>query len=91
MKFYSIKDFGSDIIGILDHLSMGEDIVITNHGKPAALMMEISEENFDEVVQSVRLAKARTSFNSMRKKASDIGYLDEEEIEAEILSARNED
>ena len=53
-------------------------------------MLDISEDNFEEVLRAVRQAKAMIAFNSMRKIAEDNGFMSEEEIEAEIQAAREE-
>lgn len=71
-------------------LEAGDEVVITNNGKPSALMIEIPEGGFDETVQAVRQAKAMIAFNQMREIASAHGFMNEEEIEAEISAARAE-
>ncbi len=88
MNFYSVRDLRTDSKAMWDCLSAGDEIVITNNGKPTALMIDVSQDNFDDVVQAVRQAKAMIAFNSMRKSAEKKGFLSEEEIEAEIQDAR---
>ena len=91
MTFYSVRDLRTDTKAMWEKLSAGNEIVITNNGKPAALMVDIPADSFDEIVQAVRQAKAMIAFNSMRRKAAARGFMTEEEIEAEIQAARNED
>ncbi len=88
MDFYSVRDLRTDSKAMWDHLSEGDEIVITNNGKPKALMIDVSQDNFDDVVQAVRQAKAMIAFNSMRRQAAGKGFLSEGEIEAEIQAAR---
>ena len=64
--------------------------VITNNGKPSVLMLDISEDNFDEVVRAIRQAKAMIAFNSMKAVAAANGYMSESDIEEEIKAARSE-
>lgn len=90
MNFYSVRDLRTETKNLWDYLATGEEVVITNNGKPAALMIDIPSGCFDEVVQAVRQAKAMIAFNSMRSKAATRGFLSDEEIEAEINAARNE-
>lgn len=52
--------------------------------KPSALMIDIPEGAFEEVIQAVRQAKAMIAFNSMRRKAAREGFMTDEEIEAVI-------
>lgn len=89
MNFYSVRDLRTETKSLWDNLSAGGEVVITNNGKPAALMIDIPADCFDEVVQAVRQAKAMIAFNNMRSKASSRGFMSEEEIEAEIEAARN--
>ena len=50
-------------------LTSGDEVILTNNGKPSALVIDIPEGSFDEIVQSVRQAKAMIAFNNMRSKA----------------------
>ena len=90
MNFYSIRDLRTETKSICDHIQSEGEAVITNNGKPTVLMLDISEDNFEEVLRAVRQAKAMIAFNSMRKIAEDNGFMSEEEIEAEIQAAREE-
>lgn len=90
MNFYSVRDLRTESKLVWDNLSSGGEVVITNNGKPSALMIDIPDGSFDEIVQAVRQAKAMIAFNSMRRKAAANGFMTEEEIEAEISAARNE-
>ncbi len=89
MNFYSIRDLRTESKTIWKSLASGNEIVITNNGKPSALMIDIPEGSFDDVVQAVRQAKAMIALNNMRKKAAAAGFMTDEEIEAEIQAARN--
>lgn len=91
MNFYSVRDLRNDSKSLWENLTGGNEVVITNNGKPAALMIDISRDNFDDVVQAVRQAKAMIAFNSMRRMAAAEGYMTDEEIEAEIRAARGEE
>ncbi|MDO4983154.1 MAG: type II toxin-antitoxin system Phd/YefM family antitoxin [Eubacteriales bacterium] len=89
MNFYSVRDLRTDSKQVWENLSVGGEVVITNNGRPSALMIDIPEGSFDEVVQAVRQAKAMIAFNSMRRKAATRGFMTDEEIEAEINAARS--
>ena len=90
MDFYSIRDLRTDSKNMWEALSSGDEIVITNNGKPSALMIDILEGRFDEVVQVVRQAKAMIAINSMRRKASKAGFMSDEEIDSLIKEVRDE-
>ncbi|MCM1330374.1 MAG: type II toxin-antitoxin system Phd/YefM family antitoxin [Ruminococcus sp.] len=91
MNFYSVRDLRNTPKSIWDNLSADGEVVITNNGKPAALMIDITDGGFEETVRAVRQAKAMLAFNSMRQKAAANGYMSDEEIENEISAARRGD
>ena len=88
MNFYTVRDLRNTPKNIWDNLSSDGEVVITNNGKPTALMIDIAEGSFEETVKAVRQAKAMLAFNSMRMKAAENGYMTDDEIEAEISAAR---
>ena len=88
MNFYTVRDLRTTPKSIWDNLSADGEVVITNNGKPTAIMIDISDGSFEETLRAVRQAKAMIAFNSMRTKAASKGFMREEEIEAEIDAAR---
>jgi hypothetical protein len=89
MRFYTARDLRTIPKNIWDSLRVSGEVVITNNGKPTALMLNISDDNFEEVSKAVRQAKAMMAFNSMRTKAAAAGFMTDDEIEAEIASYRS--
>ena len=90
MNFYSIKDLRVETKNICENIRRNGEAVITNNGKPALLILDISDNDFEELLRAVRQAKAMIAFNSMRATAARNGYMTETEIEAEIASSRAE-
>ncbi len=88
MKFYTVRDLRTTTKTLWDNLSTDGEVVITNNGKPTALLFDIADGDFEEILKAVRQAKAMMAFNSMKSKAAKKGYMSEEEIEAEIKKAR---
>lgn len=74
-----------------DTLSRDGEVIITSNGRPTAILLDISDGNFEETLKAVRQAKAMVAFNSMRAKAAAKGYMSDEEIDAEIKAARQEE
>lgn len=56
-----------------------------------AIMLDIADGNFEEIIRAVRQAKAMMAFNNMRKTAAENGFMTDGEIEAEIAAARRGD
>ena len=91
MKFYSVRDLRTTPKSIWDNLNNDGEAVITNNGKPTALLIDIAEDSFEETIKAIRQAKAMLAFNSMRAKAAKDGFMSDEEIEREINTARMEE
>ena len=89
MNFYSVRDLRTDSKSMWADLNRGDEVVLTNNGRPSALMIDIPEGRFDETVQAVRQAKAMIALNSMRRRAAREGFMSDEDIEALIDEARN--
>ena len=89
MNFYSVRDLRTDSKRMWADLVSGDEVVLTNNGKPSALVIDIPEGSFDEIVQAVRQAKAMIALNSMRRKAARTGFMSDEDIESVIAEARN--
>lgn len=88
MNFYSMRDLRTESKNMWQDLSKGDEVILTNNGKPSAIVMDIPEGKFDEVVQTIRQAKAMIALNSMRQMAEKEGFKSDEEIEALINEAR---
>lgn len=88
MTFYSVQDLETKTEEIWDFLSADGEVVITNNGKPAALIIDIPEDSFDEIAQAVRQAKAMYAIHSMRQKAAAEGFMTDAEIDTEISVSR---
>ena len=89
MNFYSIRDLRTDSKSLWQDLEKNEEAVITNNGKPTAIMINIPAGQFDEAVQAVRQAKAMIAINNIRMRNAKTGFKSEDEINALINEARN--
>lgn len=50
MNFYTVRDLRTETKSMFETPDSGNDIIITSNGKPAALMIDIDQENFDPSV-----------------------------------------
>ena len=89
MNFYSIRDLRTDSKSLWQTINDGDEAIITNNGKPAAVMISIPEGYFDESIQAIRQARALIALNSMRIRASKDGYKTDDDISALISEARS--
>ena len=88
MNFYSIRDLRTDSKSLWQTINDGDEAIITNNGKPAAVMISIPDGYFDESIQAIRQARALIALNSMRIRASRDGYKTDDEINTLIDEAR---
>ena len=88
MEFYSARELRNNTKSIWKELSEDNDVVITNNGKPYALMVGIPEGRFDETIRAIRQAKAIAAMDRMRKKAEKNGFMSDKEIDDVISEAR---
>ena len=88
MNFYSIRDLRTDSKKMWSDLQKGDEVIITNNGRPSAIMIEIPEGSFDEMVQTVRQAKAMIALNNMRQRAAMDGFMSDNDIENLISEAK---
>ena len=88
MNFYTVRDLRTTPKSIWENLSADGEVIITNNGRPTAILFDIVDGSFEETVKAVRQAKAIIAFPSMRAKAAANGYVRDADIEAEIAAAR---
>lgn len=92
MKFITVRDFRTSPSSIWKQLPEEQEMVITNNGKPIALLTPLSDATLEETVSAVRRARAVNAVRQMRRLAEERGLssMSEEEIQAEIDGARRE-
>ena len=92
MKFVTVRDFRTSSASIWKTLPSEREMVITNNGKPIALLTPLSDRNLEETLSAIRRAKAVNAVkmiqqDSMRNGNNEITL---EEINKEIKIVRKE-
>ena len=90
MEFVTVRDFRTGTANVWDKLARDGKMVVTNNGKPTALMINIINQDFEAVLDSLNQAEFMRAVNHMRGVAAAAGYMTAAEIEAEIQQARAE-
>jgi len=92
MTFYTVRDFRSNPKTVWETLEDQKEVIITNNGKPTALMIPINDANFEDILSTIRQANAMRAVNRMQIAAAESGAsrLSLDEINAEISAARCE-
>ncbi len=91
MKFITVRDIRTSPAQIWKQLPDEQELVITNNGKPIALLTPISDDTLEQTLSAVRRARATNALRRMQQTSRDLGLdqLSAEEIEAEIRAVRH--
>jgi antitoxin (DNA-binding transcriptional repressor) of toxin-antitoxin stability system len=92
MKFVSVRDFRTASAAIWKTLPEEQEMVITNKGKPIALLTPLNDKTLEDTLSAVRRAKAINAAKLIQQQSIKDG-LDKitlEEINAEIEMSRKE-
>ncbi len=90
MKFVTVRDFRTSPAQIWKQLPEEQEMVITNNGKPIALLTPLSDANIEDTLKAVRKARALNSVKRMQEVSMRNGnsLLSDEEIQNEISELR---
>lgn len=92
MKFVTVRDFRTSSANIWKSLPKEREMVITNNGKPIALLTPLSDYNLEETLSTVRKAKAINAVKKIQQESVKNGtdWLSLKEINNEIRMSRQE-
>ena len=90
MKFITVRDFRTSPAQIWKNLPEEQEMVITNNGKPIALLTPISDANIEDTLKAVRKARALNAVKRMQEISMRNGnsLLNVQEIQNEISESR---
>lgn len=90
MKFLSVRDLRSKSAQVWQDLPSERELIITNNGRPIAILAAISESNLEESLIAFRQARAVEAVASLQRRSADQGTnnLTIDEIDAEIRAVR---
>jgi len=90
MKFVTVRDFRTSSANIWKTLPKEREMVITNSGKPIALLTPLSDRNLEETLSSIRRAKAISAVKMIQQESLKNGTneITLEEINQEIKMSR---
>lgn len=92
MKFITVRDIRTSPASIWKQLPEEQQMVITNNGKPIALLTPLTGETLEDTLAAVRRARAIDAVRTLRRSAEQRGLssLTDDEIQAEIDASRRE-
>ena len=90
MKFITVGDFKTASANIWATLPKEQEMVITNNGKPIALLTPLSDNTLEETLSVIRRAKAINAVKLLQQQSMKNGTdkMTLDEINTEIKKAR---
>lgn len=90
MKFITVRDIRTSPAKIWKELPEEQEMVITNNGKPIALLTPLSDDSLEETISAVRQARAIEAVRVIQQSARARGLdtMTRAEIEDEIRQSR---
>lgn len=90
MKFVSVRDLRGRSAEIWRELPGEREMVITNNGRPVAILATVNEANLEESLVAFRQARAVEAVSSMQRGSMMAGAdaINAAEVEAEVAAVR---
>lgn len=90
MTFITVRDFRTSSSSIWKKLPSEREIIVTNNGKPIALLTPLTDKTLEETVSAVRKAAAINAVKKMQEISVGLGNdnLTLDEINAIIADTR---
>lgn len=73
MKFVTVRDFRNSPAAIWKKLPSEREMIITNNGKPIALLAPLNDETLEDTVFAFRKAKAINAMKKMQEISASLG------------------
>lgn len=90
MKFLSVRELRGNSARIWEELPTEREMVVTNNGRPVAILTTVGESNVEESLMAIRSARATSAVVQLQRRSVERGLakLSQDEIEAEIAEVR---
>jgi len=90
MQFVTVRDFRNASGSVWEKLTHEGELIVTNNGKPAAILLDVGGSDVEQTLRDIRRAKLLRNLSEAREQAALRGFMSDEEINAEIQAARAE-
>ena len=90
MRFLSVRDLRSNSGKVWQDLLAERELIITNNGRPIAILAAINEANLEESLAAFRQARAVEAVASLQRRSAEQGTsaITMDEVDAEIRAVR---
>lgn len=92
MRFLSVRDLRSSAAKVWQNLPAEREVIITNNGRPIAILAAINEANLEESLAAFRQVRAVEAVASLQRRSAEeeTSAITMDEIDAEIRAVRKE-
>ena len=90
MNFYGIRDLSNNTKSVMSSVSTNKKVIITDNGKPSAIMLSINESNFETILAFVQELEMQLAVTELQKQslANFPDSISDDEIQKEIDATR---
>ena len=90
MRFLRVRDLRSDSSRIWRELPKQKEMIVTNTGRPVAILSAVSDSNLEESLAAIRQARAAAAVAAIQRQSAEQGLdkMTPREIEEEIAAVR---
>ena len=90
IKFFEIRELCGNSATVWKELPEEREMVVTNNGRPVAILSAIGEADVEDCLRAIRQAKAVSAVSKLQSHSIEKGLdkLSDQEIEAEIAEVR---
>ncbi len=90
MKFISVRDLRGKSADVWKDLPAEREMIITNNGRPVAILATVNESNLEESLSAFRQARAVDAAASLQRRSVEQGTdgITMEDINVEIKAVR---
>jgi prevent-host-death family protein len=91
MRFISTRELRNEPAKLRQSLD-DDEVVLTNNGKPFAVVVSVTEDELEDTLSALRTARLQRTITALQRDAAKVGsnLMTEEEIEEEIAAARKQ-
>ena len=92
MKFYGMRELSNNTKKVIESLSFGNPTIITDKGKPKAILLKIDEDNFELILDSINRYIALQTLEAIQNESLKKypNGVSQEEINEEVDRIRRE-
>lgn len=93
MKMITVREFRVNPTQALKPGKKAEDVILTNNGKPVALLWPVNEDNLEESLKMARRARFERALHNIRKESvlNGTDKMTMEEVDEVIAEVRKEE